>query len=43
MKTGDNKNEIIVDAGGIFHVDLSAGDFKSLQISELSEVWVIFE
>ncbi len=33
--------EIIVDAGEVFYVDLSVDAFKSLQIRELSDVWVV--
>jgi molybdate/tungstate transport system ATP-binding protein len=34
--------EIIVDAGEKFYVDISADDFKLLQINELSDVWITF-
>jgi len=34
--------EIIVNAGEVFYVDISVSDFKLLQISELSEVWITF-
>lgn len=42
INPSENGMEVIVDAGEIFYVDLPAGDFKSLRISELSDVWVIF-
>ena len=34
--------EITVDAGERFYVDISAENFKLLQINELSEVWITF-
>jgi hypothetical protein len=34
--------EIMVDAGEIFYVDISINDFKILQLSESSEVWITF-
>ncbi|NMC37884.1 MAG: ABC transporter permease subunit [Bacteroidales bacterium] len=42
INPSENGMETVVDAGEIFYVDLPAGDFKSLLISELSDVWVIF-
>jgi len=34
--------EVIVDAGEIFYVDISADKFKLLDINELSVVWITF-
>jgi ABC-type Fe3+/spermidine/putrescine transport system ATPase subunit len=34
--------EITVDAGEIFYVDISVNEFRSLNISEKSEVWITF-
>ncbi len=34
--------EITVDAGEKFYVDVSADNYKQLQINELSEVWITF-
>jgi len=34
--------EIIIDAGELFFADVSGNDFKNLNISELSEVWISF-
>lgn len=34
--------EVTVDAGEKFYIDISADNYKSLQISELSEVWLTF-
>jgi ABC-type Fe3+/spermidine/putrescine transport system ATPase subunit len=34
--------EVMVDAGEIFYVDLPVNDFKSMQISESSGVWITF-
>jgi molybdate/tungstate transport system ATP-binding protein len=34
--------EVTVDAGERFYIDISADDFKLLQINELSEVWITF-
>lgn len=34
--------EVTVDAGEIFYVDISADNYKLLNINELSEVWITF-
>jgi hypothetical protein len=34
--------EVTVDAGEKFNVDISADNFKLLDINELSEVWITF-
>ncbi len=34
--------EVTVDAGEKFYVDISADNYKLLQINELSEVWITF-
>lgn len=34
--------EVTVDAGELFYIDLPAGEYKKLDINELSEVWISF-
>ena len=34
--------ELMVDAGEMFYVDITMNDFKKLQITETSDIWIIF-
>ena len=34
--------EILVEAGEMFYVDVPLNDFKKLQITEASDVWISF-
>ncbi|MCU0471928.1 MAG: ABC transporter ATP-binding protein [Bacteroidales bacterium] len=34
--------EVMVDAGEMFYIDISLDDFKKLNISDMSEVWISF-